>query len=70
MLAWLVVRALPITRKEDGFAEVTHLTLSLFFFLILSPKKVTRSLFTYTPKINYLRKWAVSAKKKRALFLE
>ena len=32
MLAWLVVRTLPVTRKEDGFEEVTHLTLPLFFF--------------------------------------
>ena len=71
MLAWLVVRTLPVTRKEDGFEEVTHLTLPLFFFfLILSQNKVTRSLFTYSSKRNYLRKWAISAEKKRALFLE
>lgn len=40
---------------------------SIFFW---SQNKVTRSLFTYSPKRNNLRKWAISAEKKRAFFLE
>ena len=47
-----------------------HSASIFFFFLILSQNKMTRSLFTYSPKRNYLRKWAISAEKKRALFLE
>lgn len=46
------------------------LTSASIFFFFLSQNKVTRSLFTYSPKRNNLRKWAISAEKKRAFFLE